>query len=549
MLRPNGGARRDKDEAVTRTEAASLLADEISRVLAGRDDLVDAAALVEIANAMATGDEPWLPAEPALSLWKMSPGQCAKFRVRVLGEVGDSEIRHAAYELDARALHRDVGETRLRLEGGDPQITAALRDRLWRTRYAPGQESCGVLARSLDYLLACCGDRAAMARLSMHIGEFLKSGGPISDLRRTKAVRLAESWRRLAFCSMESSLDPMREAEREIRTGSFHLLAVVAWAGGRRINLPPAAEEAGCDEAPVEAPVHARSLTVLASVGDPESKEAVQIKSRYAALLKPMELRPGPGPDDIWRTMQREFPWLREANRKLAEAAALSSKGGIYRMRPLLLVGPRGVGKTRWARRAAEALGLPFGSMSLAGACSAVLVNGTERGWNAARAGYVPALLCDRGVANPLVLADEADKASESSHNGNALDAMLPLLERESAARHYDAFLMAQADLSAVNWVLTANSLACLPDVLLSRVDICHAGRPRACHFSGVIETVLADFRSDNGLPADEALDLGEAMPALERSFSETADVRSLKGAVRSAVVAGFWAPPGPRAA
>lgn len=73
----------------------------------------------------------------------------------------------------------------------------------------------------------------------------------------------------------------------------------------------------------------------------------------------------------------------------------------------------------------------------------------------------------------PLVILDEIEKAEETySTQGSRhslTDALLPLLERMTAASWECPFFQIKFDMSWVNWVMTANSHRGLPAPLQSR--------------------------------------------------------------------------------
>lgn len=73
----------------------------------------------------------------------------------------------------------------------------------------------------------------------------------------------------------------------------------------------------------------------------------------------------------------------------------------------------------------------------------------------------------------PLVIIDEIDKSGEVQSNKSVrhrlTDALLPLLERITAATWQCPFFQVKFDMSWVNWVMTANIRKGSPDPLRSR--------------------------------------------------------------------------------
>ena len=156
--------------------------------------------------------------------------------------------------------------------------------------------------------------------------------------------------------------------------------------------------------------------------------------------------------------------------------------GKPAKLPPLLLVGGPGTGKTRFVNKLAEALGLPFCDISLAGRSDTFTISGLSKYWGSADAGLVATTINDSNVANPVFLFDEIDKAGFSDH-GNPLDSLLLLLEEESSKRFKDDFIGLPMDLSLSSVLATANSIENLPEPLLSRFvvvqvpDLDHDGR------------------------------------------------------------------------
>lgn len=108
----------------------------------------------------------------------------------------------------------------------------------------------------------------------------------------------------------------------------------------------------------------------------------------------------------------------------------------------------------------------------------------------------------DSGVANPLVIVDEIDKAATDRRNGRLWESMLPMLEPETAARHADQYLQAPIDLSYVSFVATANEDTVLPAPLKDRFRVLRIGRLRPEHVPAVAGQILAGLAHE--LPGDD---------------------------------------------
>ncbi len=147
---------------------------------------------------------------------------------------------------------------------------------------------------------------------------------------------------------------------------------------------------------------------------------------------------------------------------------AQAISGRPAQLPPLLLVGPPGVGKTRYIKRISTVLGLPFQDIQLAGVTEAYRIAGLSRYWGTAGPGAIANMFVDHGVANPVFLLDEIDKA-KSDEKGDPLAVIMLLLETESSRTFKDAFVDVPIDVSHASFIATANNTSNLPEPLISR--------------------------------------------------------------------------------
>jgi ATP-dependent Lon protease len=143
-------------------------------------------------------------------------------------------------------------------------------------------------------------------------------------------------------------------------------------------------------------------------------------------------------------------------------------------------------------------------------------------------------------VANPVIILDEVDKASDDRRNGRITDTLLAMLEPETARTWFDEALMEAVDLSHISWVLTANDASGLPRPLLSRLTVVEAGAPGAEHFERLLSGICADLAAELDIPPAQLPDLmPEAVDALGKAFENGTDIRTLKRAVTRALAQG----------
>jgi ATP-dependent Lon protease len=181
------------------------------------------------------------------------------------------------------------------------------------------------------------------------------------------------------------------------------------------------------------------------------------------------------GLDEARKKLGYEFPHAAGALQMLFRDLR---EGQPVRLKPTVLVGPPGAGKSRVVRRFAAAVGVQHVHRFDGSSSGDNHFAGTSKAWSNTEAS-VPARACLQSMtANPVVMVDEIDKAA-SSHHGSLFNAMLTLLEPETAARYRDQSLDAELDLSAVSYIATANDASVLPDFLRDRFRIVRIPAPR----------------------------------------------------------------------
>lgn len=238
-----------------------------------------------------------------------------------------------------------------------------------------------------------------------------------------------------------------------------------------------------------------------------ERDERLQLK-QYERLRQPLKLMPlpdSPRLHEVEETLFDEFPWATEAIHTILATLIAMRQFGSKRLyfAPVLLNGPPGTGKTRFALRLAQLLGTASQFINLAGSRDTMLIKGSARGWAGARPSVIVETILRSEVANPLIILDEVDKASEASAKGaDPQAALLDLLEPQNARQYYDQFLLTACDLSACLYIATSNHRELLSGPLRSRLRVIEFPGPGPEHTETLVSGVLRDLEKDWQLPA-----------------------------------------------
>ena len=184
-------------------------------------------------------------------------------------------------------------------------------------------------------------------------------------------------------------------------------------------------------------------------------------------------------------------PWARP---QIARILRPLARQKWVHFRPLLLVGPPGCAKSTLATKIAEALGLPSGVFNCAGVADAHF-GGLSKGWSSAHTAMPTDLVKRKYVANAAAILDEVDKCGTSRNNGNLSDTLCALLEPENARRYMDPGLGCEVDLSAVNYLATANVLEDVPGPLRDRFTVVRIPMPGPEHLGDIAARIVEDLR------------------------------------------------------
>lgn len=207
------------------------------------------------------------------------------------------------------------------------------------------------------------------------------------------------------------------------------------------------------------------------------------------------------------RDLANRFPNFAEVVELLSGAAALSLLNqSAFRFPPILLLGAPGVGKTHFASELARVAGLDHGVINMETTSAGWVISGMHRGWANASVGKVAELIVRARCSNPIMVVDEVDKASAGKYD--ALAPLYKLLEEKTASEFEDECLGVPMDAGSINWIVTANSLANVPEPIVSRMTVLNIAPPTAEQLRTIVASIYRDLRETNawGSHFDETL-------------------------------------------
>lgn len=203
--------------------------------------------------------------------------------------------------------------------------------------------------------------------------------------------------------------------------------------------------------------------------------------------------------DEIYAKLYAEAPWHALIITWIWQRhlAALEHPESSFRLPPVMIVGPPGCGKTHLIMRLTELLDLAHIRMDMTGSLEPWPIAGAAWGWRNAQPGVAVRAVHDTGYANPVIMLDEIEKAGRG-HHGSPLNALLPLLQPETARTYRCPYLDSVVDLSRVSWILLGNSLDRIPAPLLDRVEIFRVRGPEGPEVRQLAQRLLGETAAGN---------------------------------------------------
>lgn len=272
-------------------------------------------------------------------------------------------------------------------------------------------------------------------------------------------------------------------------------------------------------------------LVILPRLPLATSREASNALTAFQAIAgKAFPLLPTPDLAAVRRRLTPRFPHLTSV---IDELLMNLASGEVLRFQsPILLLGAPGVAKSTLASSLCDALELPHRVIDGASIFDGMAL-GSSRKWGSGSPGCHWDVLLEHQVANPALVFDEVDKSGGSTRNGDIKGTLLSLLEPERAKGFFDPYLETAVNLSGLNIILTANSVAHLSPPLLDRVTIIRVPAPGAEHLEALASSLTRDLYRVRGLDERWVMPLTGAEIALLRVHWEGGSLRGLRRLVK----------------
>lgn len=281
--------------------------------------------------------------------------------------------------------------------------------------------------------------------------------------------------------------------------------------------------------------IPAGQVLVVAEVRETGTDRARSVTKGYEAIIgKPVPLAPVPDLRELRAALRFEFPYATDLIDRLLVDLTNRSHVGLS---PTVVLGRPGVGKSRLISRIAHHLGVGLWRVD-ATHDSGAAIGGLDRRWASTEPNHPVLAIARYGLANPLMLVDEIEKASTRRDYGRLWDSLLPMLEPETARAYPDPAFQVSVDISHVSWLFTANDIAPLPGPLLDRLRVIEMPAPTAADVEALLPPVLAGIAASRGLdPRFLARLDGEEIAAVRRAWPG-GSIRRLTRLVETVVAA-----------
>lgn len=274
-------------------------------------------------------------------------------------------------------------------------------------------------------------------------------------------------------------------------------------------------------------------FVVIREIGNPDTSEGKNVVRTYRRLKNAsLPLIPRPDLQGVREQLLAEFPHAQQVIDTMLSDLAMRTE--VY-LRPTIFIGSPGTGKTRFAQQFLSALNVPNETFSCGGVSDGAIA-GTPRRWATGEPSLPINLVRRFNCASPGIIMDEVEKTGASRNNGNLVDALLGMLEPQSARSWHDPYLEADVDISQVIWLATVNSLDTLSAPFRDRCRIITFPEPGQEHLPRIGNALLVQAYEELGMDKRWALPLTGKELDILGSYWKGGSVRHLRRLIDAVV-------------
>jgi hypothetical protein len=204
--------------------------------------------------------------------------------------------------------------------------------------------------------------------------------------------------------------------------------------------------------------------------------------------------------NECWREMLQDldakYPNFVRVTGWIGTQLALCELGNqVFKLPPILLEGPPGVGKTAYSHSLAALFEVEFHTFDFSTAHSTFGLTGSESHYGNSTEGAIWRWLAQSEYANVVAFLDEIDKVDSSGGNIPVSNALYGLLEERSARRFLDTSQpVLPLDVSHIVWVAACNDPSRIESALLSRFRRFHIVSPTRSQSAAIIQSIYAQL-------------------------------------------------------
>ena len=188
--------------------------------------------------------------------------------------------------------------------------------------------------------------------------------------------------------------------------------------------------------------------------------------------------------DEMIAALHASALWMSDVSTWVYKAlrAQYSAGNTWLNLPPAILIGPPGCGKSTYARALAALSGVPIRALYAAASNASFTVAGSDATWSKSQARIPLQEIAKSGIANPIMIIDEIEKAGTATANGGARvslpEALLGLLEPSSSTSWECPYTRRAYNMSQTSWIMTANEREGIPAPLLDRCRVFRISYP-----------------------------------------------------------------------